>query len=84
MARRRPSRRGRKNVELSAPVRPVLPYAHSKLARSEAKTRSQAIAMPKPPAAAMPSTAAMKGLGARLISEIVLWMYSRICLKISP
>ena len=36
MARRNPSRRGRKNVELSAPVSPVLPYAHSKQARSEA------------------------------------------------
>ena len=42
------------------------------------------MAMPNPPAAAMPSTAATKGLGARLISEIVEWMYSRICLKISP
>ena len=29
----------------------------------------------------MPSTAAMNGFGARRISEIVLWMYSRICLK---
>ena len=34
--------------------------------------------------AAMPSTAATKGLGARLISEMALWRYSRICLKISP
>ena len=40
--------------------------------------------MPKPPAAATPSTAARKGLGARLISEMALWMYSRICLKTSP
>ena len=43
-----------------------------------------AIARPNPPAAATPSTAAMKGFGARWISEIVLWMYSRICLKTSP
>jgi hypothetical protein len=42
------------------------------------------MAIPKPPAAATPSTAAMNGLGARLISEMVLWRYSRICLKISP
>ncbi len=40
--------------------------------------------MPKPPAAAMPSTAAMNGLGARRISEIVECRYSRICLKTSP
>ena len=42
------------------------------------------MARPKPPAAAMPSTAAMNGFGARRISEIVLWRYSRICLKTSP
>ena len=30
------------------------------------------MAIPKPPAAAMPSTAAMNGFGARFISEIVL------------
>ncbi len=36
IAFRRPTSRGRKNVELSAPVSPVLPYAHSKAARGEA------------------------------------------------
>ena len=72
------------NVELSAPVSPVLQYAHSNTARSDAKTRSQHIARPNPPAAATPSTAAMNGLGARRISEIVLCRYSRICLKRSP
>ena len=71
-------------VVLSAPVRPVLEYAHSKAARSEATTRSQDMASPKPPAAAMPSTDAMNGFGARRISEMVLWMYSRICLKTAP
>ena len=84
IARRRPISRGSRNVELSAPVSPVLPYAHSKVARGDANTRSQDIASPKPPAAAMPSTAAMNGLGARRISEIVLCRYSRICLKRSP
>ena len=72
------------NVELSAPVNAVFEYAHSKTARSDAYTRSQHIASPNPPAAAMPSTAAMNGLGARRISAIVLWRYSRICLKRSP
>ena len=42
------------------------------------------MARPRPPAAAMPSTAAMNGFGARRISEMVLWMYSRICLKTAP
>ena len=48
------------------------------------ETRSQHIARPNPPAAAMPSTAAMNGFGARRISAIVLCRYSRICLKRSP
>ena len=84
IALRSPTSRGRKNVELSAPVRLVLWYAHSNDARSDATTRSQAIAMPNPPAAAMPSTAAIKGLGARRTSEMALWMYSSTCLKLSP
>ncbi len=71
-------------VVLSAPVRPVFEYAHSNVARSDATTRSQAIAIPSPPAAATPSTAAMNGFDARRTSEIALWMYSRICLKTSP
>ena len=54
-----PTSLGRKNVERSAPVRPVFASAHSKLARCEALTRSQAIAMPNPAAAATPSTAAI-------------------------
>ena len=72
------------NVALSAPVSAVREYAHSNVARSEAMTRSHAMAMPSPPAAAMPSTAAMNGLGARRISEMALWMYSSICLNTSP
>src|ERR671933_40193 len=52
--------------------------------RGEATTRSHDIAIPNPPAAATPSTAATNGFGARRISEIALWMYSRICLNVSP
>src|SRR3569623_1547678 len=84
IALRNPTRRGSRNVVLSAPVNPVLLYAHSNVARSVATTRSHAIAMPSPPAAVGPSTAASHGFGARRISEIVEWMYSRICLKILP
>ena len=42
------------------------------------------MARPSPPAAATPSTAQITGLGARFISLMVEWRYSRICLKISP
>ena len=44
-----------REVALSPPERPVLPYAHSKDASSDARTRSQQSAMPSPPAAATPS-----------------------------
>ena len=80
----KPTSRGRKNVELSAPVSPVFRYAHSNHARSDAITRSHASARPRPPAAAGPSTTANHGLGERRISEIVEWMYSRICLNTAP
>ena len=85
IARRKPTSRGSMNVELSAPVRPglrVRPLERRALATRT--TRSQHIARPNPPAAAMPSTAAMNGFGARRISEMVLCRYSRICLKRSP
>src|SRR5574338_627518 len=43
-ARRRPTSLGSRNVELSAPVSPVLEYAHSNATRGDANTRSQDIA----------------------------------------
>src|SRR5262249_23536540 len=48
-ARRAPISLGKKNVVLSAPVRAVLKYAYSKVARRDATTRSQHIANPNPP-----------------------------------
>ena len=42
------------------------------------------MAIPKPPAAATPSTDARKGFGARRISAMALCRYSRICWKAAP